>query len=105
MLTSPKKAEESKPIKFVVTRLQLHLIGRESCRSLGLSLDELLYNRVNKVFQDIKPDDALQRSADSFVVNSQTFSPKSLEHSKILSWKYASNHRLSRYFTNHDPSQ
>ena len=62
VLTSPKKAEESKPIKFVVTRLQLHLIGRESCRSLGLSLDELLYNRVNKVFQDIKPDDALQRS-------------------------------------------
>ena len=42
VLTSLKKLEKSKPIKFIVTRYQLHVIGRESCRSLLLSLDQLL---------------------------------------------------------------
>ncbi|XP_012943035.1 uncharacterized protein K02A2.6-like [Aplysia californica] len=60
--TTLAKDDKPKQQKFVVTRLQLNLLGRESCRSLGLSLDQLLYNKVNKVFQDIKPDTSLQSS-------------------------------------------
>ena len=33
---------------------------------------------MNKVFQDIKPDDALQRSCRQLVVNFRTFPPKEL---------------------------
>ncbi|GFR83014.1 hypothetical protein ElyMa_005965800 [Elysia marginata] len=39
--------------KFVVTRLPLNLLGRDSCKSLNISLDQLLYQDVNKVFDNL----------------------------------------------------
>ncbi|GFO19341.1 transposon tf2-6 polyprotein [Plakobranchus ocellatus] len=60
--TSTTKGKKPKQERFVVTRLPLNLIGRESCKSLGLSLDKLLLDNVHKIFQNIKPDTALQNS-------------------------------------------
>ena len=90
VLTSPKKAVESKPIKFVVTRLQrvqVHLIGRESCRSLGICLDELLYNKVSNE-QSVPGHQArwcpttLLQTALWWI--SGPFHPKSLERIPVL---------------------
>ncbi|RUS86759.1 hypothetical protein EGW08_005482 [Elysia chlorotica] len=60
--TQMHKAEKARPEKFVDTGLPLNIIGRESCRSLGLSLDQLLFDNVHKVFDGMKADVPQQKS-------------------------------------------
>ncbi|GFS00393.1 hypothetical protein ElyMa_002813500 [Elysia marginata] len=40
-------------------------VGRESCKSLNISLDQLLYQDVNKVFDNLKPDTSLRIPVNS----------------------------------------
>lgn len=50
-------------MQFVVTKLNLHLLGRKAIAKLQISVDEMLgMTKVNKVFENLKPDIALQKA-------------------------------------------
>ena len=65
VVTVPVSASQSKTeqmLKFVVTKLDLNLLGRTTLKRLNISVDQLLDDQVHKIFDNMKPDVSLQES-------------------------------------------
>ncbi|GFN86842.1 transposon tf2-6 polyprotein [Plakobranchus ocellatus] len=101
--TSIVKEKKPKDEKVVIIHLSFIIIPRESCRSLGLSRDQLLFDSENKRFQETAEIQLCRTLGRSYAASSQTFFEKEIRTLKDFEMAIRFNPDIQSVF--HKPSR